>query len=219
MSYRAVGYRPCTAGARRMTDNVTVREMAGGFSTFINDGVYGTRTYTKVTDSEQHHNGEYPNTDKGFTNRTDYYVDCLQNVTATRYRLRQSSDGVETGGKTKYHHLQYRYLVLRHHAEVFRCGMGSTSITTVWMVCTARNAAKSGWPLCRRCMRVIPVLVFDSHPQISKSPTVWIPVCWLSVPCRAAGRAPILEGQEVPTETCSHQNIENKYDFREHGRR
>ena len=36
-----------------LTDGVTVREMAGGFSTFINDGVFaGTRTYTKVLDSE-----------------------------------------------------------------------------------------------------------------------------------------------------------------------
>ena len=42
---------PLALGA--LTDGVTVREMAGGFSTFINDGVYGgTRTYTKVTDSE-----------------------------------------------------------------------------------------------------------------------------------------------------------------------
>ena len=42
---------PLALGA--LTDGVTVREMAGGFSTFINDGVCGgTRTYTKVTDSE-----------------------------------------------------------------------------------------------------------------------------------------------------------------------
>ena len=93
---------PLALGA--LTDGVTVREMAGGFSTFINDGVYGgTRTYTKVTDSEGNTIMENtPNTDKGFTNvRTDYYMlDCLQNVTAHGTAYGIQLDGVETGGKT-----------------------------------------------------------------------------------------------------------------------
>ena len=58
-----------------LTDGVTVREMAGGFSTFINDGVFaGTRTYTKVLDSEGNVVLENnPGTELGFENvRTAY---------------------------------------------------------------------------------------------------------------------------------------------------
>ena len=54
-----------------------VREMAGGFSTFINDGVFaGTRTYTKVLDSEGNVVLENnPGTELGFENvRTAYYM-------------------------------------------------------------------------------------------------------------------------------------------------
>ena len=60
-----------------LTDGVTVREMAGGFSTFINDGVFaGTRTYTKVLDSEGNVVLENnPGTELGFENvRTAYYM-------------------------------------------------------------------------------------------------------------------------------------------------
>src|SRR5699024_804128 len=53
-----------------LTDGVTVRDMAGGFATFINEGVYGgTRTYTQVTDSEGNVVLENtPSTDLGFEN-------------------------------------------------------------------------------------------------------------------------------------------------------
>ena len=87
-----------------LTDGVTVREMAGGFSTFINDGVFaGTRTYTKVLDSEGNVVLENnPGTELGFENvRTAYYMlDCMQAVTAYGTASGTTISGVETAGKT-----------------------------------------------------------------------------------------------------------------------
>lgn len=49
-----IALAPLALGA--LTDGVTVREMAGAYSTFIDDGVFGgTRTYTKVLDNEGNH--------------------------------------------------------------------------------------------------------------------------------------------------------------------
>ena len=181
---------PLALGA--LTDGVTVREMAGGFSTFINDGVYGgTRTYTKVTDSEGNTIMENtPNTDKGFTNvRTAYYMlDCLQNVTAHGTAYGIQLDGVETGGKTG---------TTTSNTDIWFCGITPKYSGAVWVgyehnyrsgrFLYGRNAANIHWPLCRRCMRVIPVWYSIRIRRISrKSPTVWIPVCWH--PVRAALR-------------------------------
>lgn len=51
---------PLALGA--LTDGVTVREWAGGFSTFINDGCLRRYPHLHQGDGQrrQHHNGEYP---------------------------------------------------------------------------------------------------------------------------------------------------------------
>ena len=63
-------------------------------------------------------------------------------------------------------------------------------------------------------------LVFDSHPQDFEEVTYCMDTGLLaSGACRAAGRAATgrFWKDKVPTETCNHQNIENKYDFESMG--
>ena len=203
-----------------LTDGVTVREMAGGFSTFINDGVYGgTRTYTKVTDSEGNTIMENtPNTDKGFTNvRTDYYMlDCLQNVTAHGTAYGIQLDGVETGGKTG---------TTTSNTDIWFCGITPKYSGAVWVGYEhnyrldglyGRNAAEIWLAVMQKVHAGDSGLVFDSHPQDFEEVTYCMDTGLLaSGACRAAGRAATgrFWKDKVPTETCSHQNIENKYDF------
>ena len=209
---------PLALGA--LTDGVTVREMAGGFSTFINDGVYGgTRTYTKVTDSEGNTIMENtPNTDKGFTNvRTDYYMlDCLQNVTAHGTAYGFQLDGVETGGKTG---------TTTSNTDIWFCGITPKYSGAVWVGYEhnyrldglyGRNAAEIWLAVMQKVHAGDSGLVFDSHPQDFEEVTYCMDTGLLaSGACRAAGRAATgrFWKDKVPTETCSHQNIENKYDF------
>ena len=213
---------PLALGA--LTDGVTVREMAGGFSTFINDGVYGgTRTYTKVTDSEGNTIMENtPNTDKGFTNvRTDYYMlDCLQNVTAhcTAYGIQL--DGIETGGKTG---------TTTSNTDIWFCGITPKYSGAVWVGYEhnyrldglyGRNAAEIWLAVMQKVHAGDSGLVFDSHPQDFEKVTYCMDTGLLaSGACRAAGRAATgrFWKDKVPTETCSQQNIENKYDFESMG--
>lgn len=213
---------PLALGA--LTDGVTVREMAGGFSTFINDGVYGgTRTYTKVTDSEGNTIMENtPNTDKGFTNvRTDYYMlDCLQNVTAHGTAYGIQLDGVETGGKTG---------TTTSNTDIWFCGITPKYSGAVWVgyehnyrldVLYGRNAANIWLAVMQKVHAGDSGLVFDSHPQDFEEVTYCMDTGLLaSGACRAAGRAATgrFWKDKVPTETCSHQNIENKYDFESMG--
>ena len=213
---------PLALGA--LTDGVTVREMAGGFSTFINDGVYGgTRTYTKVTDSEGNTIMENtPNTDKGFTNvRTAYYMlDCLQNVTAHGTAYGIQLDGVETGGKTG---------TTTSNTDIWFCGITPKYSGAVWVGYEhnyrldglyGRNAAEIWLAVMQKVHAGDSGLVFDSHPQDFEEVTYCMDTGLLaSGACRAAGRAAtgrFWKGK-VPTETCSHQNIENKYDFENMG--
>ena len=213
---------PLALGA--LTDGVTVREMAGGFSTFINDGVYGgTRTYTKVTDSEGNTIMENtPNTDKGFTNvRTDYYMlDCLQNVTAHGTAYGIQLDGVETGGKTG---------TTTSNTDIWFCGITPKYSGAVWVGYEhnyrldglyGRNAAEIWLAVMQKVHAGDSGLVFDSHPQDFEEVTYCMDTGLLaSGACRAAGRAAtgrFWKGK-APTETCSHQNIENKYDFESMG--
>lgn len=213
---------PLALGA--LTDGVTVREMAGGFSTFINDGVYGgTRTYTKVTDSEGNTIMENtPNTDKGFTNvRTDYYMlDCLQNVTAHGTAYGIQLDGVETGGKTG---------TTTSNTDIWFCGITPKYSGAVWVGYEhnyrldglyGRNAAEIWLAVMQKVHAGDSGLVFDSHPQDFEKVTYCMDTGLLaSGACRAAGRAAtgrFWKGK-APTETCSHQNIENKYDFENMG--
>ena len=213
---------PLALGA--LTDGVTVREMAGGFSTFINDGVYGgTRTYTKVTDSEGNTIMENtPNTDKGFTNvRTDYYMlDCLQNVTAHGTAYGIQLDGVETGGKTG---------TTTSNTDIWFCGITPKYSGAVWVGYEhnyrldglySRNAAEIWLAVMQKVHAGDSGLVFDSHPQDFEKVTYCMDTGLLaSGACRAAGRAATgrFWKDKVPTETCSHQNIENKYDFESMG--
>ena len=213
---------PLALGA--LTDGVTVREMAGGFSTFINDGVYGgTRTYTKVTDSEGNTIMENtPNTDKGFTNvRTDYYMlDCLQNVTAHGTAYGIQLDGVETGGKTG---------TTTSNTDIWFCGITPKYSGAVWVGYEhnyrldglyGRNAAEIWLAVMQKVHAGDSGLVFDSHPQDFEEVTYCMDTGLLaSGACRAAGRAATgrFWKDKVPTETCSHQNIENKYDFENMG--
>lgn len=213
---------PLALGA--LTDGVTVREMAGGFSTFINDGVYGgTRTYTKVTDSEGNTIMENtPNTDKGFTNvRTAYYMlDCLQNVTAHGTAYGIQLDGVETGGKTG---------TTTSNTDIWFCGITPKYSGAVWVGYEhnyrldglyGRNAANIWLAVMQKVHAGDSGLVFDSHPQDFEEVTYCMDTGLLaSGACRAAGRAAtgrFWKGK-APTETCSHQNIENKYDFENMG--
>lgn len=213
---------PLALGA--LTDGVTVREMAGGFSTFINDGVYGgTRTYTKVTDSEGNTIMENtPNTDKGFTNvRTDYYMlDCLQNVTAHGTAYGIQLDGVETGGKTG---------TTTSNTDIWFCGITPKYSGAVWVGYEhnyrldglyGRNAAEIWLAVMQKVHAGDSGLVFDSHPQDFEEVTYCMDTGLLaSGACRAAGRAATgrFWKDKVPTETCSHQNIEIKYDFESMG--
>lgn len=213
---------PLALGA--LTDGVTVREMAGGFSTFINDGVCGgTRTYTKVTDSEGNTIMENtPNTDKGFTNvRTAYYMlDCLQNVTAHGTAYGIQLDGVETGGKTG---------TTTSNTDIWFCGITPKYSGAVWVGYEhnyrldglyGRNAANIWLAVMQKVHAGDSGLVFDSHPQDFEEVTYCMDTGLLaSGACRAAGRAAtgrFWKGK-APTETCSHQNIENKYDFESMG--
>ena len=213
---------PLALGA--LTDGVTVREMAGGFSTFINDGVYGgTRTYTKVTDSEGNTVMENtPSTDKGFTNvRTAYYMlDCLQNVTAHGTAYGIQLDGVETGGKTG---------TTTSNTDIWFCGITPKYSGAVWVGYEhnyrldglyGRNAAEIWLTVMQKVHAGDSGLVFDSHPQDFEEVTYCMDTGLLaSGACRAAGRAATgrFWKDKVPTETCSHQNIENKYDFESMG--
>lgn len=213
---------PLALGA--LTDGVTVREMVGGFSTFINDGVYGgTRTYTKVTDSEGNTIMENtPNTDKGFTNvRTAYYMlDCLQNVTAHGTAYGIQLDGVETGGKTG---------TTTSNTDIWFCGITPKYSGAVWVGYEhnyrldglyGRNAAEIWLAVMQKVHAGDSGLVFDSHPQDFEEVTYCMDTGLLaSGACRAAGRAATgrFWKDKVPTETCSHQNIENKYDFESMG--
>lgn len=213
---------PLALGA--LTDGVTVREMAGGYSTFINDGVYGgTRTYTKVTDSEGNTIMENtPNTDKGFTNvRTAYYMlDCLQNVTAHGTAYGIQLDGVETGGKTG---------TTTSNTDIWFCGITPKYSGAVWVGYEhnyrldglyGRNAAEIWLAVMQKVHAGDSGLVFDSHPQDFEEVTYCMDTGLLaSGACRAAGRAATgrFWKDKVPTETCSHQNIENKYDFENMG--
>lgn len=87
-----------------MTKGVTVREMAGGFTLFLNEGKYsGTRTYTQVFD----HDGDLlldntPEEEQVFQReQTSYYMtEVLSGVTDRGTATRAQIDGIETAGKT-----------------------------------------------------------------------------------------------------------------------
>lgn len=207
-----------------LTDGVTVREMAGGFATFINEGVFGgTRTYTKVLDSEGNVILENtPYTDKGFTNvRTAYYMlDCMQNVTAYGTASGTQISGVETAGKTG---------TTTSNTDIWFCGVTPQYSGAVWVGYEhnytlnglyGRNAASIWLKVMEKVHEGDSGLVFDSHPEDFED----VQYCMdtglrASGACRAAGRAATgrFWADQVPTEVCSHQNIEEAYSFTNSG--
>lgn len=87
-----------------MNGGVTVREMAAGFSIFLNDGIYnGARTYTKVLNSDGTVLLENPQLNrKVFENeKTVYYMrKVLSAVTEEGTGRRVNVSGMATAGKT-----------------------------------------------------------------------------------------------------------------------
>ena len=213
-----IDYSPLALGA--LTDGVTVREMAGGFSMFINDGVYGgTRTYTKVLDSAGNTVLENnPRTDLGFENvRTAYYMlECLQNVTAYGTASGTQISGVQTAGKTG---------TTTSNTDIWFCGVTPEYSGAVWVGYEhnytldglyGRNAAAIWLKVMQKVHEGDSGLVFDSHPEDFTTVTYCMDTGLLaSGACRAAGRAASgrFWNDEVPTETCSHQGITTSYNF------
>ena len=177
-----------------LTDGVTVREMAGGFATFINEGVFGgTRTYTKVLDSEGNVVLENtPYTDKGFQNvRTAYYMlDCMQNVTAYGTASGTQISGVETAGKTG---------TTTSNTDIWFCGVTPQYSAAVWVGYEhnytldglyGRNASYIWLEVMQKVHEGDSGLVFDSHPEDFVTQTYCMDTGLLaSGACRAAGRA------------------------------
>ena len=213
-----INLAPLALGA--LTDGVTVREMAGGFASFINEGVYGgTRTYTQVTDSDGNIVLENtPSTDLGFRNvRTAYYMlDCLQNVTAAGTASGIQIDGVETAGKTG---------TTTSNTDIWFCGLTPEYSAAVWVGYEhnytldglyGRNAANIWLEVMEKVHEGDSGLVFDSHPEDFTEVTYCMDTgLRASGACRAAGRAATgrFWNDQVPTETCSHQDIETKYEI------
>lgn len=213
-----IDYSPLALGG--LTDGVTVREMAGGFSTFINDGVFaGTRSYSKVLDSEGNIVLENtPGTELGFENvRTAYYMlECLQNVTAYGTASGIQISGVQTAGKTG---------TTTSNKDIWFCGVTPQYSAAVWVGYEhnytlnglyGRNAAYIWLEVMEKVHEGDSGLVFDSHPQDFTSVTYCMDTGLLaSGACRSAGRAATgrFWNDEVPTETCSHQNVKGGYNF------
>ena len=217
-----IALAPLALGA--LTDGVTVREMAGAYSTFIDDGVFGgTRTYTKVLDNEGNTVLENtPYTDKGFTNVHTVYdmLDCLQNVTAHGTAYGIQIDGVETAGKTG---------TTSSNTDIWFCGITPEYSAAVWVGYEhnyrldglyGRNAAEIWLKVMEKVHAGDSGLVFDSHPNDFEEVTYCMDTGLLaSGACREAGRAAtgrFWKGQ-APTRTCDHENIEEKYDFETSG--
>lgn len=98
-----IDYAPLALGGTN--GGVTVREMAAGYTIFANNGKYsGSRTYTKVLDSEGNTIIDYsvPIEVNAFQNeKTAYYMlDCLKEVTASGTGRKATISGIETAGKT-----------------------------------------------------------------------------------------------------------------------
>lgn len=202
-----------------LTDGVTVREMAGGFSTFINDGVFaGTRTYTKVLDSEGNVVLENnPGTELGFENvRTAYYMlDCMQAVTSYGTASGTTISGVETAGKTG---------TTTSNTDIWFCGVTPEYSAAVWVGYEhnytldglyGRTAAGIWKTVMTRVHEGDSGLVFDSHPQDFETASYCMDSGLApSGACRAAGRVAtgrFWKGQ-TPTELCPHQGFKT-YDY------
>lgn len=208
-----IDYAPLALGGA--TNGVTVREMAGGYSAFINEGVFaGTRTYTKVLDS----NGNVllenqPNTDLGFHNvRTAYFMlECMQGVTTSGTASNVGIPGVETAGKTG---------TTTSNRDRWFCGVTPEYAAAVWFGFDqeytltglyGNNPASVMWNnVMNRVHEGDSGLVFDSHPQDFEIASYCMDTGLApSGACRNAGR--VASGKfwkgQAPQEMCKHQNV------------
>lgn len=202
-----------------LTDGVTVREMAGAFSSFINDGVFAqTRTYTKVLDSEGNVVLENnPRDDLGFRNvRTAYYMlECMQGTTSFGTATGATISGVQTAGKTGTTSANY---------DRWFCGLTPKYSGAVWFGFDQQytltglwgNPAANMWTkIMRRVHEGDSNLVFDSHPQDFETASYCMDSGLApSGACRAAGRVAtgrFYKGQ-APTEICKHKGYKT-YDL------
>jgi penicillin-binding protein 1A len=120
-------YSPLALGG--MTDGVTVREMAGAYTTFINDGMTcGTRSYTKVLDSDG--TLVLDNTPEPTTvfeqEKTVYYMrDLLTGVVESSNGTARSAkvDGMATAGKTG---------TTERGADLWFCGFTPYYVGATW---------------------------------------------------------------------------------------
>lgn len=213
-----IDYGPLALGG--LTDGVTVREMAGAYASFINEGVFaGTRTYSKIVDAD----GDIvlenlPRDDLGFENvRTAYYMlECLQSVISSGTATNATIPGVETAGKTG---------TTSDNKDIWFCGVTPEYSAAVWMGFREKNYSLSGlygrnaasiWTtVMRRVHEGDSGLKFDSHPEDFENAQYCMDSGLApSGACRSAGR--VATGRfwkgTVPTEVCRHQNFE-KYDF------
>lgn len=202
-----------------LTNGATVREMAGGFSAFINEGVFaGTRTYTKVLDSEGNVLLENkPGTELGFKNvRTAYYMlECMQAVTSYGTATNATIPGVQTAGKTG---------TTTANKDIWFCGVTPEYSAAVWVGFDreyavsglyGRNAAAIWTTVMRKVHEGDSGLKFDSHPEDFQTISYCMDSGLLpSGACRAAGR--VATGRfwkdKVPTEMCVHKDFKT-YDY------
>lgn len=213
-----IDYAPLALGG--LTDGVTVREMAGAYSSFINEGVFaGTRTYSLVLDAEGNTVLENkPREDLGFENvRTAYYMlECMQGVTSFGTATNATIPGVETAGKTGTTSSNY---------DIWFCGVTPEYAAAVWLGFDqdytlsglyGRNAASVWTSVMRRVHEGDSGLKFDWHPDDFETAQYCMDTGLApSGACRSAGR--VASGRfwkgKAPTELCRHQTIEKKYDY------
>lgn len=121
-----IDYAPLALGG--MNGGVTVREMAAGYTIFANNGKYsGSRTYSKVTDSEGNVliDNTKPEEINAFQNeKTAYYMlDCLKEVTESGTGRKATISGIETAGKTG---------TTTSKRDVWFCGLSPYYVGATW---------------------------------------------------------------------------------------
>ena len=148
----------------------------------------------------------------------DNCMKCLKSDGA-EYRAIQI-DGVETAGKTG---------TTSSNTDIWFCGVTPEYSAAVWVGYEhnyrldglyGRNAAEIWLKVMEKVHAGDSGLVFDSHPQDFVEETYCMDTGLLaSGACREAGRAATgrFWKDKVPTQTCSHENIEEKYDFETSG--
>lgn len=159
-----IDYAPLALGG--MNGGVTVREMAAGYTIFANNGKFsGSRTYTKVLDSEGNTliDNSQPVAVNAFKNeKTAYYMlDCLKEVTNSGTGTKASIPNIETAGKTG---------TTTSKRDVWFCGLTPYYVGATWfgydqsynLDGISGNTALSLWTaVMRRIHADLPAADFD----------------------------------------------------------